>query len=135
MLSPINDFLTHLLVKKIKRKLIENSEKFNVEFLTTIIPSCPELCTEAPNHCLDLSSIMLPEALLFPAKLSSTLEIFIKAETVTNLGSNWVNFGIIKLLWIWAIATLKCNFRNLYEAQLSICQNIFFPYYESLSAA
>ncbi len=31
-----------------------------------MIPSWPELCTEAPNHCLDLSSIMLPETLLFP---------------------------------------------------------------------
>ena len=52
--------------------------KLNVK-RTTIIPSCPELCTEAPNHCLDLSSIMVPEALLFPAnkielKVKSLLE-------------------------------------------------------------
>ena len=45
---------------------------------TTIIPSCPELCTEAPNHCLDLSSIIVPEALLFPAKIELKVKISIR---------------------------------------------------------
>ena len=37
-----------------------------IHLLTTIIPSGPELWTDAPNHCLDLSSITTPDALLFP---------------------------------------------------------------------
>ena len=66
--------------------------KLNVK-RTTIIPSCPELCTEAPNHCLDLSSIMVPEALLFPA---NKIELKVKSLLETS-GLDTVQDFLIKL--------------------------------------
>ena len=58
-----------------KTKSQNPEEKLKI-IRTTIIPSFPELWTVAPNHCFDLSSIMVPEALLFPAKIELKVHIF-----------------------------------------------------------
>ena len=42
-----------------------------------MIPSGPELCTDAPNHCPDLSSIWLPDALLLPETKQKNHNLFL----------------------------------------------------------
>ena len=105
-----------------------------------MIPSFPELWTVAPNHCFDLSSIMVPEALLFPAKIELKVHIFSQVKK-QNLSikkrdrSCTVNtFSIIPVYTVRGLETrkaikpnLQCSIESFIILHQNTCPTVHTP--------
>ena len=97
-----------------------------------MIPSFPELWTVAPNHCFDLSSIMVPEALLFPAKIELKVHILsqVKKQNLSikkdQIHSEHFLENTLQKLKNFSILTLRKSTQNSYHTdfEFSIPQNI-----------
>ena len=97
-----------------------------IHLLTTIIPSGPELWTDAPNHCLDLSSITTPDALLFP-EIAERNKDFNSSKMVPFktllLRANKENKRQNAFFMCLLLSNLFCCRKNMYLSLLLLLDN------------